>query len=246
MSDDVRRWWQATATDFQDEADIDVGVNWGWPELDDETMLGTIEGAEVVELGCGGGQCAVGLAARGAHVTGIDLSTEQLAYAQELAAEHDVADEITFLEGDVTELPFTDERFDIAMNAFVFQWVEDVATAFEEAYRVLKPGGRFAFATPHPYYRLLAPETGEVAESYFDTGRHVRETAEDMPDLVTYRTTVSEYHDALRQTGFEIETMREPGSPDPADYEPGPWGEKRPALLSKVPSVLAFAATKPP
>jgi SAM-dependent methyltransferase len=245
MSEDVRAWWEATAGDFQDEANVEVGLHWGRPEIDDDRMVGDVEDAEVLELGCGGGQLTVGLAERGATVTGVDLSTEQLEFARALTADHGVDDAISLVHGDVTDLPVDDERFDVACNAFVFQWVDDVESCFEEVYRVLRPGGRFAFSTPHPSYRLLDPETGTVEESYFDTGRHVRETAPERPDLVTYRNTVADYHEALRAAGFEVTALLEPGSPDPEDYEPGPWGQKRPELLCKVPSVLAVAARKP-
>jgi len=247
MTEAVREWWEATAEYFQDETDIDVGVHWGClgPDVDDEAMIGDVSGADVVEPGCGGGQLTVALASRGATVTGADLSIEQLAHAGALAAEHDVSDAIEFVQGDVTDLPLADESFDVACNAFVFQWVNDIEAAFAEVLRVLRPGGRFAFSTPHPYYRLLDPETGTVDESYFDTGRQVRDSEDGLPELVTYRNTVSDYHAALRDAGFEIERMLEPGSPDPDDYEAGPWGERKPELLATVPSVLAVAARKP-
>jgi ubiquinone/menaquinone biosynthesis C-methylase UbiE len=207
MTGAVREWWEATATYFQDEANVDVGLHWGslGPDVDDETMIGRVEGADVVELGCGGGQVTVALASRGATVTGIDLSTEQLAHAKALADDHGVRDATEFAHGDVTDLPFPDASFDLACNAFVYQWVDDIEASFRGSFRVLRPGGRFAFSTPHPYYRLLAPETGTLEESYFDTGRHVRESEDGLPPLVTYRSTVSDFHNALQDAGFDIE-----------------------------------------
>jgi hypothetical protein len=52
-------------------------------------------------------------------------------------------------------------------------------------------------------------------------------------------------HDALVDAGFRVERIREPGSPDPDDYEEGPWGEVRPELLAKLPSTLIFEARVP-
>jgi hypothetical protein len=62
---------------------------------------------------------------------------------------------------------------------------------------------------------------------------------------VTHRNTVSDYVNGLVGAGFEIERMHEPGSSNPGDYEPGPWGEHPPELTSKVPDVLGFEARKP-
>lgn len=77
MSEDVRAWWEATAGDFQDEANVEVGLHWGRPEIDDDRMVGDVEDAEVLELGCGGGQLTVGLAERGATVTGSSVITSR-------------------------------------------------------------------------------------------------------------------------------------------------------------------------
>lgn len=243
MTEEVKQWWEATATYFQEEADIDPGVDWTFSHRRDLDLLDDVEGIDALEMGCGGGQMTVGLAERGANVTGIDLSEEQLAHARELVEERGV--DVELRQGDVTDLPFEDEAFDLAYNAFVFQWVEEIATAFEEADRVLRPGGRFVFTTPHPFDNVVEPETHEVAESYFETGRHVVVDESLDPNLVTYRNTVSDYHNALVDAGFEIERMLEPGTSDPEDYEAGPWGEHPTELLAKVPETLGFVARKP-
>lgn len=244
MTQEVRQWWEATAEDFQDEAGIDPGVDWVFLYDENLELLGDVEGQRLLELGCGGGQCTVGMAERGANVTGIDLSEAQLDHARELAAERDV--DVDLIQGDVTDLSaFEDGAFDAAFNAYVFQWVEDLAACFEETYRVLRPGGRFAFTTPHPFDKLFDPETHRVEESYFETGRHVVVDESREANLVTHRNTVSDYVNGLIHAGFEIEAMHEPGSSDPQDYEPGPWGEHPPELTSKVPDVLGFEAKKP-
>ena len=87
MTEEVKAWWELTAEWFQDEIDRDIGVNWTGSTTDDDlTLLDDVAGADVLELGCGGGQCSVALARRGANVTGIDLSAEQLSFARDLAA----------------------------------------------------------------------------------------------------------------------------------------------------------------
>lgn len=245
MSNDVKKWWDKTAKWFQQDIDMDVGVDYGIgaPTEDDLNLLGTVDGKDIVELGCGGGQCAVAFAQHGATVTGIDISEEQLAYAEDLAAEHDV--DVEFIKGDVTDLHMLDdEQFDIAFNAWVFQWVDDLNASFAEAYRVLRPGGVFVFSLPHPFYKVIDPDTHTVTDSYFDTGRHAVEDEDVGMEMVTYRHTVSEIYNALNDTGFTVERMLEPGSTDPDAYEPGPWGEYTPELMSKIPSSLIFKARK--
>jgi SAM-dependent methyltransferase len=244
MTEEVREWWEATADDFQAEAGIDPGVGWVFNYDADLELLGDVEGEDVLELGCGGGQCTVAMAERGANVTGMDLSAAQLEHARELVAERGA--DVELVRGDVTDLSaFADGSFDVAFNAFVFQWVDDLAGCFEETHRVLRPGGRLAFTTPHPFDHVVDPETHRVEESYFETGRNVVVDESREANLVTYHDTVADYHDALVDAGFRTERLLEPGSSDPADYEAGPWGEHPPELASKVPDVLGFVARKP-
>ncbi|MFC7197417.1 class I SAM-dependent methyltransferase [Halosimplex aquaticum] len=242
MTEEVREWWELTARSFQEDIDLDVGVNWTGTTTDDDlSLLPDVAGEDVLELGCGGGQCSVKLAQRGANVTGLDLSAEQLSFARDLAAEHDA--DVEFVQGDVTDLgTFPDDAFDVAFNAYVFQWVGDLAACFREAHRVLRTDGRFVFSMPHPVYGLAEPESHRVEESYFDTGRQVTAYDDLGADMVTYRHRVSDVHNALVDAGFRVERVREPGSDDPADYEEGPWGERRPELLAKLPSTLIFEA----
>jgi len=241
MTGEVKRWWELTAAWFQDDIDLDVGVNWtGTTSDDDLRLLPDVADREVLELGCGGGQCSVALAERGANVTGIDISEEQLSFARELAADHDA--DVAFVQGDVTDLGFRDDAFDVAFNAYVFQWVDDLAACFRETHRVLHPEGRFVFSMPHPVYDLADPDTHRVEESYFDVGRQVTTQPDLDRDMVTYRHRVSDVHNALVGAGFRVERVREPGSDDPADYEDGPWGEAKPELLAKLPSTLVFEA----
>ncbi|MFB6173247.1 MAG: class I SAM-dependent methyltransferase [Halobacteriales archaeon] len=241
MTREAKEWWAVAAEGFQDGLDLDVGLNWTGFGADDLGIFEDVTGTEMLELGCGGGQCAVALAKRGADVTGVDISAEQLGYARARAAEHDVA--VGFVQGDVTDLGVAGQVFDVAYNAWVFQWVGDLDACFEETYRVLRDGGRFVFSLPHPVYTLADPETHRVEESYFDTGRRVTAN-EDGPDQVTYRHAVGDVHNALVDAGFRVERLLEPGSEDPDEHEGGPWGEYTPELMAKLPSTVLFEARK--
>lgn len=242
MTRDVKYWWEETAEYFQDELDLDVGVNWTGFGLDIR-MFDSVEGMDILEIGCGGGQCSVALAKRGGTVTGMDLTRAQLDHARDLVADHDV--DVPLIEGDIREIPLADESFDIVFNAWVFQWIGDLETCFQEAFRVLRPGGRFAFSMPHPLYEIVDPETQTIENSYFDTDRYVITYEETEYDQPLYRHTVSGIYNALMDAGFDVVELLEPGTDDPSDYEEGPWDEYTPELMAKVPQVLVVDARKP-
>jgi ubiquinone/menaquinone biosynthesis C-methylase UbiE len=240
MTEEVRDWWEATAGSFQAELDLDVGLNWTGYESGGVDLLTDVAGDDIVELGCGGGQCTVELAERGADVVGVDLSAAQLAHARELAADCGAA--VSLVRGDVREIPAGDDRFDVAFSAWAFQWVDDLTACFAETHRVLRDGGRFVFATPHPVYGLADPESHRIEESYFDTGRQVISEPEMGVDQVTYRHRVSDVYNELVDAGFRVEQLIEPGSGDPDDYDAGPWGIMTPELMSKLPTTLVVDA----
>ena len=71
------------------------------------------------------------------HVVGIDFAIEMMRLGQTK-----YRDGITFVAGDMLQLPFTNHQFDCIVNGFVLRNVTDVRAAFIEMRRVLKPGGR--------------------------------------------------------------------------------------------------------
>lgn len=103
-------------------------------------LAGSLEGLCVLDAGCGDGTYAIGAAARGADVTGVDLSAEVLRAARRRAVNANV--QIALIEADVRKLPFADESFDVALAITVLCFVEDVDAALAELARVLRPGGR--------------------------------------------------------------------------------------------------------
>lgn len=246
---ETRALWNAWSGDFQAIWNADTGEDElppahihygpGYPEDERLDPLPAVEGADVVELGCGGGQASVGFARRGAgSVVGIDLSTEQLRHAKRLRDVYGV--EARFLAGDVTNLPLADDAFDVAFSSWVFQMVEDLTACFAEAERVLRTGGVLVFAVPHPFYELFGPETHEMERSYFD-GELERESIGDIEvSLTVFHRTVEEIHGALVEAGFVVERLLEPGTDEPEDYRER--GSHDPELMSMVPPTLVFRA----
>jgi ubiquinone/menaquinone biosynthesis C-methylase UbiE len=237
-------WWDAWSATFQDEGGHSIAVAFGpgAPEDDDLGLLGDVSGTDAIELGCGGAQFGIALADRGANVTGVDISEKQLSHARDLAAEHDV--DIDFVHSSVTDLSgIPSESFDLAFSAFAFQWVSDIEACFREAHRVLRDGGRFVFSVDHPYYKLLDPETGDFAASYFadEPKRGYSETLD--AEMVVYRRSVSEIVNTLLEAGFTLTRLEEPGYEDPDEYE-STFGSFEPELMATVPPTLVVAAEK--
>lgn len=64
----VKDYWETTAERFQGDIDRSAHINWGWDAVDETELLDEVEDSDILELGCGGGQCSVALAKRGANV----------------------------------------------------------------------------------------------------------------------------------------------------------------------------------
>ena len=107
-------------------------------------LLGPIDGAKVLDVGCGPGIYARDLALRGARVTAIDSAPAMLAATKLEATDAGVTIELA--DGDVSALPFPDASFDAAVLVQVIEYVPDAAGALREIARVLRPGGRLLIA----------------------------------------------------------------------------------------------------
>lgn len=103
-------------------------------------LLGEVNGAQVLDVGCGDGALAAELASRGAQVIGIDVSEAMIRAARERARRQSA--DVAFEVASARQLPFPDARFDSATAITILCFVDDAAPAFHEIARVLRPGGR--------------------------------------------------------------------------------------------------------
>src|SRR5687767_11307257 len=110
-------------------------------------ILDLPEGARMLDVPCGAGRLSIGLAAEGYRVTGTDLSSRLLAMAKEDAAARHV--EVTFLEGDMRQLPF-ERQFEGAVCFWEsFGYFDDAGNLefLRSVARALRPRGRFVMDT---------------------------------------------------------------------------------------------------
>jgi SAM-dependent methyltransferase len=134
-------------------------------ELLDQTDTGP--GTRLLDIACGSGYAVALAAARGAEVTGVDVTPALLEIARERTPTG------TFLEGEMDALPLPDSHFDVVTSVNGFQFALDPRTAFAEAARVLVPGGRLAAAT------FAEPERNEGTALHLAMKALIDEPADD-------------------------------------------------------------------
>jgi arsenite methyltransferase len=114
-----------------------VGYHFGLARL--------LPGERVLDLGSGSGMDVFAAAVQvGPHgsVTGVDITSEQLARAERLARD----EHVSFRRARIEELPFDDGSFDAVISNGVVNLSPDKRRVFAEVARVLRPGGRLALA----------------------------------------------------------------------------------------------------
>ena len=158
------------------------------------TALATLSPGEVVlDLGSGGGMDVLLSARRvlpGGKAYGLDMTNEMLELAEKNRAEAG-AENAEFLEGHIEEIPLPEEHVDVVISNCVINLSTDKARVISEAFRVLKPGGRFA-----------------VSDMVFlgDKGRlraEVVSSIESWAGCVSGALEKEEYERLLREAGFE-------------------------------------------
>ncbi len=244
MTREIKKWWQDNAKDFQEEHKIPLGISYGpWmPKEDKLKLMGDLMNKNVLEIGCGGAQCGIVFAKKGAKVIGIDISEEQLKYAKELARKNKV--KVNLLQGDMENLKQIKSRSqDIVFSSWALFYVENLTKCFKEVHRVLKKKGIFVFSTAHPFWRCLGKESLKVKRNYWDdSGKFSERHKKGI--FVSYRQNLSEITEALFNSGLMIERILEPDSRKYKRYSTEFVPREKHRLMKRIPRTIIFKVKK--
>jgi 2-polyprenyl-3-methyl-5-hydroxy-6-metoxy-1,4-benzoquinol methylase len=219
-------YWENRARLFASEGEGLAAVcSYGMPELYNRVIdwcqwlalrpwLHVEPGSSVLDVGCGVGRWSRRLAARGAHVTGVDLSPTMIAEARRRAAAEGLADRCWFEAQDLSQLE-AGSKFDLVLGVTVLQHILDPAALAAAVSRMtthLAPGGRMVLLEAAPAYHA----------------KHC--------DTSIFRARLrSEYLELFRESGLRLEAV--------TGVDPAPFKYRLLPHLKRLPRALAIAAT---
>ena len=183
----MKKWYESLFENYGKTYDKECFVQGTLGECDFiEQELAYDKSLKIIDVGCGTGRHSIELTKRGYHVTGIDLSDSQLAWAREKAKQSGL--KIDFQKHDARNLPF-DGQFDAAIMLCEggFPLMETDEMNFEilkNVTRALKDKGKFIFTTLNGLFPLyhsvkkFCESAGDQTSATFKS---------DTFDLMTFR-----------------------------------------------------------
>jgi len=166
--------------------DADLGLGCGLPT----EYAHIYEGDTVLDLGSGAGNdCFVARAATGTEgkVIGVDFTPDMIRRAR-LNAEKLGFHNVEFRQGDIEDLPVSDNSVDVVVSNCVLNLVPDKGRVFAEIQRILRPGGHFSISD--------IVLVGELPDA-------LRQSAELYAGCVSGAIQQEEYLGLIRETGFQ-------------------------------------------
>ncbi len=215
-------------------------------------VLGSVEGLDALDIGCGSGASSRLLARHGARVIGVDKSESLIKFAEQREERNPRG--IEYLATDAADLSaFADARFDIVVANMALMDIARVAETIAESSRVLRSGGRLVATLFHPCFQPPNRSAWEIeiADKWRRISRKVwsyREVYEDRgPIFLDPPVEATYYH---RPLGWYVATLVEAGLLVDAIDEPVPdetFKTERPEDYQRhaaIPVIMTIGARK--
>ncbi len=206
------------------------------------SLLPSLEGKRVLDLGCGSGQLAAYMLEQGAaQVIGTDISTRMLS----LAPQHP---QIEYIQLPMEELDFPGNSFDLVVSSLALHYIEHYEAMMQKIADWLKEGGQLVFSTEHPIVTAKLDKEGWVEDEegerlYYAVDHYsqegIRRAHWVVDDVITYHRRISTLINGVIESGLRIDAVLEP--------EPTAEGlEKMPQLVNELrkPSFVIIRASK--
>lgn len=211
---------------------------WGnWANSEDclHLLPAEMRDMDAIELGCGTGYVSGWMNRRGARVTAIDISKEQLATARRIAEQHNA--DITFIEGNAEKTGLPDASFDFAISEYGASIWCPPDKWLREAWRLLRPGSRLVFLGDHPLSLICSPVDGSPADRTLHRpyrgmwGADWTEV-ENEPSGVCFNLTTSSWIELFNEIGFSVISYQElyahDGDEGTRGAVPADWAKSHP------------------
>lgn len=206
-------------------------------------LAGDVNGMMIADIGCGDGYVSRYFAKQGAKVIGIDVKESVVEEAKKFEEKDQLS--IEYHVGTALDLQMiAEESIDLALSVLVYGHFDqgEMDKAIKETSRILKLGGSFILAVPHPFLYIGRPQTRWVTfidkqrPNYFEDKiasivlhrpDEISGNAEQGQPIPVRLHTLEEYINALLENGFTIEKILEP-KPTVQDLDifPQMWGEE--------------------
>jgi SAM-dependent methyltransferase len=172
---------------------------------------------KLLDLGCGTGRLCAHFATKGFECVGVDLSDEMLAKARERTTGLNPVARTTFLKANIAErIEMSDGSFDYAACLFstlgMVRGAENRAKVVANAFRLLKPGGRFVLHAHNRFFRGLgwkrvASQRLKTLLGRSDAGDLTMPQAYGGAPLTLHHFTAREAEAILGGAGFEVKDV---------------------------------------
>lgn len=199
-------------------------------------VVGSVDGLTVLDAGCGEGIVSRMIIGTAAHVVGIDVAPQLVAYARE----RDVTQTITYEVRDLSQpLPHYINTFDLIVSNMVLNDAPDYMGFIATMSSVLKPQGRIVLSMNNPYSALHR----EKVENYFDSGTA---TQYGLGPVSYFHRTMEEYlhafqaADLLLRRLYDVQMTEEMVAKLPEQNRQFPWF----SLYHRFPFIMILELVK--